>query len=724
MPASVTRRRIATEGNQAEFRCAGGVSSYIDAMKALHLSLLILASLVSLASTAPCQRPKSAQEAVAAFEKVSGGQERNRHRAIRDLGRFDEQAATDVLLAELSRAQSISYIRTVIRAIGYKQRPGTAAPLATALRNATNPRLIEAAAEALRKQGDKGIKALIELLEADDATWSRRNSICYSLGRLADGDFARDALLAILQRANSSEQLPALRGLASRSDDAAVDAMRVSLASHKNLILASTALQQLATHKHAEAPGLALDFAQRLPATADADLHTAVMQGLLTKPTTDNYGTLLAAAARAEDPFGKKNQAAWQTAFDDGTLISWLAQNGPTRKQTIERIAAARAARWTPKSQTDPAATFLRGLLSQRDAMLVQAASSSLIAVDQSKATETSLRALLKKAQKETAPIALGALHQLLAEDPAWQQQLLSLAESKRASIRSAALRALTDAKASPADKVEAASKNLAAREWSVRAAAIELLVASRTKEAPPLLMAMLDKEVARMQEDVRTALRNLTGLQFATKREWLQWWAKEGATFEPRKKSAATPRRSDNNRTVSYWNIPVRSERCTFVIDASGSMAQPFGTGSGTRLDEAKRQLGRVFETLPKKSKINVITFAGGTTPLFKKLSSLGKKQRKAATVFVTEMRSKGPTNVHDALAAAFADQDIDTIFLLTDGRPSVGPIVDPGQLADEIKRWNLSRSIRIHTIAIGEKSDFLARLAKDSGGQHSVAR
>jgi hypothetical protein len=312
----------------------------------------------------------------------------------------------------------------------------------------------------------------------------------------------------------------------------------------------------------------------------------------------------------------------------------------------------------------------------------------------------------------------------LHAADPEWLQQLLSLTDSKRASVRSAALRALTNAKGSAEGRFDAARKNLTAREWSVRAAAIELLVASQAKDAPPLLIAMLDKEIARMQEDVRTALRNLTGLQFASKREWLQWWSKEGTTFEPRKAPATKPRRSDNNRTTSYWNIPVHSERCTFVIDASGSMAQPFGTGSGTRLDEAKRQLGRVFETLPKKSKINVITFAGGTAPLFKKLSSLGKKQRKAAAGFVSDMRSKGPTNVHDALAAAFADQEIDTIFLLTDGRPSVGPIVDPSQLADEVERWNFSRSIRIHTIAIGAKSDFLARLAKDSGGQHSVAR
>ena len=95
MPAIAKRRIIATEDNRRDFRCARSFSSYIDAMKALHLSLLILAS---LASNATCQRPKSAQAAVSAFKKVSGEQERNRHNAIRDLGRFEEPAATDILL--------------------------------------------------------------------------------------------------------------------------------------------------------------------------------------------------------------------------------------------------------------------------------------------------------------------------------------------------------------------------------------------------------------------------------------------------------------------------------------------------------------------------------------------------------------------------------------------------------------------------------------------------
>jgi Mg-chelatase subunit ChlD len=212
--------------------------------------------------------------------------------------------------------------------------------------------------------------------------------------------------------------------------------------------------------------------------------------------------------------------------------------------------------------------------------------------------------------------------------------------------------------------------------------------------------------------------------MQFGTAAEWQKWWSREGASFKPREVLAVMPERNADKQTVSYWNVPVRSDRVSFIVDVSGSMAKPFGTGSGTRLTEAKRQLTDVLGRLPKKAKINIITFADSAQSLFPKLQALGKKQHKAAAAHIKEIFAKGTTNVHDALEAAFADRDVDTIFLLTDGRPSDGPVVDPTALADEVARWNVSRSIVIHTIAIGAKSPFLARLAKDSGGEHSVAR
>ena len=62
--------------------------------------------------------------------------------------------------------------------------------------------------------------------------------------------------------------------------------------------------------------------------------------------------------------------------------------------------------------------------------------------------------------------------------------------------------------------------------------------------------------------------------------------------------------------------------------------------------------------------------------------------------------------------------------MFLLTDGRPSVGSIVDPDELAATVRLWTSGRGVTIHTIALGGRSRLLEELARDSGGQHTVAQ
>ena len=49
------------------------------------------------------------------------------------------------------------------------------------------------------------------------------------------------------------------------------------------------------------------------------------------------------------------------------------------------------------------------------------------------------------------------------------------------------------------------------------------------------------------------------------------------------------------------------------------------------------------------------------------------------------------------------------------------VRPMFEWMPLAAEVARWNQTRRIRIHTISIGSKSNFMERLAKDSGGVHA---
>lgn len=689
-------------------------------MKVLHMALLVCSLLAPLTG----QRPKTVAAAVTGFENVRDQEERNRHGAVRDLGRFADADATTILIAELQRAKTMSYQETVMRAIGYKQRTGAVATLITKLNGAKNPRIADAAANAMRRQGAPGIAALVVELPQSKGKRQQRNAICYALGRVATGDQAREALLAEIQHTSGHNCLSALRGLAARKDDDKVDAVRIELVGGKNRAMAGTALEQLAAHNHPQTPGLALQLSRSLSATAISDSHAAVVNGLLVQLEPAHYDALLVAASHALDPFGKDSRDGWQRAFASGELTQWLSTHAAAKKKVGERIVAARALALAPKEQREQASSTLVKLLLQRDVAVVRAAATSLTTVNPSESTQAALSALLKKGHEQTGPIALSALHVLRHKDAAWHQQLLQLSSHKRPGIRTAALRALCTTKANQDNLLAAAKNNLRYRDWQVRAAAISLVVATRSAKSPPLLFAMLDKENARMKEDVRTALRALTGLQFGTATEWRTWWSKEGANFQPRDALAGMPGRNADTQTVSYWSIPVRSDRVTFVVDVSGSMAKPFGTGSGTRLGEAKRQLTDVLDRLPKKAKINIITFAGDAQSLFPKLQVLGKKQRKIADARIKAVASKGPTNVHDALAAAFVDEDVDTIFLLTDGRPSAGPVVAPTALADEVARWNVSRSIMIHTIAIGAKSPFLARLAKDSGGEHSVAR
>jgi hypothetical protein len=61
----------------------------------------------------------------------------------------------------------------------------------------------------------------------------------------------------------------------------------------------------------------------------------------------------------------------------------------------------------------------------------------------------------------------------------------------------------------------------------------------------------------------------------------------------------------------------------------------------------------------------------------------------------------------------------DIDTIFFLSDGRPTVGDFVDPDDILREILAANELRKVKIHTIAIGEfQKDFMRKIAERTGG------
>jgi Mg-chelatase subunit ChlD len=693
--------------------------------------LLLLPLLALLAAPLLAQRPKSATEALSRYEKVKDGTEAERRRPVGDLGAFEGAEITAALLAELERAEELGYRQTVVRALGEKAREGIVPALRKALREATNNRLMDSACEGLARQGEPGVVALGEVLAQAEPKGSLRSSVCDGLGR-AGSESARDLLLRECNTAGGRDRLPALRGLANWQGDAKVDELRVQFAGDKDSLVAATALLQLAEHEHDKAPELAAQFVRRLQPNSSAEHYTAALRGLLLAPLASKPKDVILAATLAEDPFGPKTAPWWTKALGNPAFVQWLVQQTP-QLSNLERATAAQALGLVAATSATAVAPVLGKLLGDKDALVVRAAAESLANLGAELAVPP-LQKLLATGSEAQVPIALHALHRLRREDPAWAAELLQQTSAKSATARAAALQLLASLPQVDAERaVAAAVANLPHKAWPVRGAAIDLLVAVRAPAGIPALIERLDAETARLQLDVQNALYELTRLRLGDTAAWRSWWQKEGASFvvpkstkdaEPKKGRNAPRSKQDPGTVATYWAIPVRSDRVVFVVDISGSMNQPFGTGGGTRLDEAKRQLVRVLGMLPKKAKANVVAFGNGAQVLADTLQTIDDKRRKAAEEWTKALECRGATNVYAAMQRAFADPEVDTIFLLTDGQPSTGEITAPGPLADAIAAWNLGRGVRIHTVAIGGKSDFLERLARESGGEHSSTK
>ena len=60
-----------------------------------------------------------------------------------------------------------------------------------------------------------------------------------------------------------------------------------------------------------------------------------------------------------------------------------------------------------------------------------------------------------------------------------------------------------------------------------------------------------------------------------------------------------------------------------------------------------------------------------------------------------------------------------LDTVYFLSDGRPSVGKLIEPLEILKEVRKHNEVYRMVIHAIAIGDfQKDFLDQLAQQNGG------
>ena len=309
---------------------------------------------------------------------------------------------------------------------------------------------------------------------------------------------------------------------------------------------------------------------------------------------------------------------------------------------------------------------------------------------------------------------------------------------------------------------------------WQVQAAAIGAVSKVRPAAAVMPLIELMRKG-GRLQEDAADALFMVTTKDFGTNPdEWqrqmerlvrLDW--KPPSDEEVAKAMAARKKSMEfygSKETVrTFAGIPIVSQQVLFIIDVSGSMSDLVverdkfqGYDDYEKFTIVRSELVRTLDSLSPNTYFNIVAFATDlkTWKSFLVPANITNKEsakswarglkpiggasdQELASVGLGGNLAEGKTNTFKALmysfgidpeqprraattaASAVAKSRLDTVYFLSDGRPSVGKLIDTEEIRKAVREENQIHRIVIHTIAIGEfQKEFLNALATENHG------
>jgi len=158
-----------------------------------------------------------------------------------------------------------------------------------------------------------------------------------------------------------------------------------------------------------------------------------------------------------------------------------------------------------------------------------------------------------------------------------------------------------------------------------------------------------------------------------------------------------------DDLKPKSYlFGLP--TGKCVFALDVSGSMSTTFTLSTGqkmNRLDFVKKEFAKTVGNFDATTEFNVLPYSSAVSTW--KTNGLQKATQTNiadAIAYSNKFSANGGTNIYSVLQSAWAIPGVDTIYLLTDGSPSVG-ITDTNKIIADIKTWYAKTQIKINTIA-----------------------
>ncbi len=277
--------------------------------------------------------------------------------------------------------------------------------------------------------------------------------------------------------------------------------------------------------------------------------------------------------------------------------------------------------------------------------------------------------------------------------------------------------------------------------EWQERSLAIDALCRIADKTALELLVHQTAKETGKNLADLCGRLEQVTGQKFGkVPAAWVDWWQQSKEGFASRGIDISQPAQvsKQDGKYASFFKIRFDSLKVVYIIDISGSMLAAVDDYENTapepgksRFELMRREVKASIGALPAEASFNVIAYSDVVIPWGDKNVMATAENKKQAAEWLDGLGAAGQTNIFDALEAGFqlapkSPKDKyyattgDTILFLSDGGPTCGRTTDCAEILAEVKKWNETRRITIHTVGIGAQvvENFLKDLARQNGG------
>lgn len=226
-------------------------------------------------------------------------------------------------------------------------------------------------------------------------------------------------------------------------------------------------------------------------------------------------------------------------------------------------------------------------------------------------------------------------------------------------------------------DSVPVLIQRLGNCSWPVLVEVTKALGAIPDARSIPPLLARLRSERGRFRLDLVYALSSIAGEQKGpTAEAWERWWRQAAMTFRPNSEATQAFRKAMRVQDMGvpslgrFYSLPIYSERICFVVDSSQSMR-------GERMASLRANLTQAVQTLEDHVAYNIVNF-GGVIEAMRQGSLL--REKRSAYRRIEDMGYTSGTRSYDAMEVGARMEEVDTIYFLSDGKPT------PSQVSE----WN----------------------------------